>query len=222
MEQDWLLSHHTFSFGSYYDPKRMHFGCLRVLNDDYIQPAKGFGTHSHSNMEIVTVPISGSLAHKDSKGNEHVVTPGEVQVMSAGTGISHSEVNPSSSEVANLLQIWILPGKKEVEPRYDQKAFEAQKFDNKLATVVGPQGTDGLWIHQNAYFSLGKFSEGQEVQYPLRSKDNGIYLFVMSGTVSCDGETLQNRDGLGLTEVETLPLRIQRDSHLLLMEVPLR
>lgn len=217
----WLDAHHTFSFAGYYDPRRMHFGVLRVLNDDRVAPGMGFGMHPHDNMEIITIVLTGALKHKDNMGNEGVITPGDVQVMSAGTGVVHSEFNPSNDETVNLLQIWVFPNKRQVAPRYDQKRFDLAARKNTLQVVVGPDESEGgLWIHQDAWFSLGQLDKGKSLAYKSREQGNGSYIFVINGSMEIDGQPVNARDGLGLTDFESVQIRASEDSEFLIMDVP--
>jgi hypothetical protein len=218
----WLDSYHTFSFAGYYNPERIHFGALRVLNDDTVMGGMGFGTHPHDNMEIISIPTSGDLEHRDSMGHVQVIRQGDVQVMSAGTGISHSEKNKNHDKPVKFFQIWIFPNKKNVKPRYDQKNFsDADKY-NKLLTVVSPLGTDdgGVQIHQDAWFSMGKLDNDFSLTYDLRKKENGVYAFVIEGDITINGQKLNRRDGLGITETDKLEIIADSDAELLLMEVP--
>jgi len=219
----WLKSWHTFSFANYYNPNRMNFGVLRVLNDDIIQAGMGFGTHPHDNMEIITIVLEGELEHHDSMGNGSVITPGEVQVMSAGTGIKHSEFNHSHEKEAKLLQIWVFPDKQNVEPRYGQARFTDEEMKGKWKVVVSPDGVqNSLWIHQQAWFSIGTFGKGDVTEYKMNKAGNGCYIFVISGTVLLGEETLGARDGLGIEEVNNrLTMGFEDDSKILIMEVPM-
>ena len=218
----WLISRHTFSFAGYQDPERMHFGLLRVLNDDIVKPAMGFGTHPHENMEIVSIPLAGSLRHRDSMGNEHIITAGEVQIMSAGTGITHSEYNNSDSEDVKFLQIWVFPKEKNITPRYDQKLFSENGRMNSFQTVVSPDRSgETIWINQDAWFSLADIEAGQQVTYEKNNKDNGVYFFVIEGNADIAGHTVQPRDGLGVTEGETYPVHAQTNTRILAIEVPM-
>jgi len=218
----WLKTWHTFSFASYYNPDRMHFGALRVLNDDIIAAGMGFGTHPHDNMEIITIVLGGELEHRDSMGNGSVILPGEVQVMSAGTGIYHSEFNHSEETETSLLQIWVFPDKKNVEPRYGQASFSPEEMNGKWRTVVSPDGADNsLWIHQQAWFSLGEFDVGTNVDYELEKSGNGVYLFLISGEIEVGAETLNQRDGLCLEQIDSaFSIQIKQPSKILLMEIP--
>lgn len=219
----WLKTWHSFSFASYYNPDRMHFGALRVLNDDIIAAGMGFGTHPHDNMEIITIVLGGELEHRDSMGNGSVILPGEVQVMSAGTGIYHSEFNHSEETETSLLQIWVFPDKKNVEPRYGQASFSPEEMNGKWRIVVSPDGADNsLWIHQQAWFSLGEFEAGTNVGYELKKTGNGVYLFLISGSVSIGGETLQERDAVGIEDISgKLEIKIGENAKLLLMDLPM-
>ncbi|SFH39857.1 pirin family protein [Pontibacter chinhatensis] len=219
----WLNSHHTFSFASYYNPERMSFGLLRVLNDDVVAPGMGFGTHPHGNMEIISIPLKGSLAHRDSTGTQEVIRTNEVQIMSAGSGITHSEYNGSSTEPVNFLQIWVFPKKQDIQPRYGQKAFKPEDRQNRLQTVVSPEEQgDALWINQDAWFSLGSLKEGFSEVYTFHKEGNGLYAFVLDGEVEIDGEKLGKRDGMGISEASTVEIKASADAELLLMEVPMR
>lgn len=218
----WLETHHSFSFASYYDPARMGFGALRVLNDDAIAPGAGFGEHPHDNMEIITIPLSGALKHQDSMGNSAVVTTGEVQVMSAGTGVEHAEFNASTTDPLTLLQIWILTAKENATPRYDQKRFDLAQFRNTFFQVVGNMETEGiLGIHQDARLSLGRFEAGQEVVYPLPTSGHGVYFFVIDGEATIAGKKLATRDALGVWDTEQVTVQAEKEVFLLAIEVPL-
>ena len=218
----WLKSHHTFSFGSYFNPARMNFGALRVLNDDFVEPSMGFGTHPHANMEIVSIPLSGSLRHKDSEGNQAVIQHGEVQIMSAGTGVRHSEYNNSESEDVNFLQIWVMPDKLNIDPRYDQKVFNSEDRSNKFQLVVSPdtENLQGVKINQQAYFSLIDLDSSKAAEYSKYQAANGIYIFVISGEVKVGDETLASRDALALENLESVRLEASKDSEVLVIEVP--
>jgi redox-sensitive bicupin YhaK (pirin superfamily) len=218
----WLDSWHTFSFAGYYDPERIHFGALRVLNDDTVAPGMGFGRHPHDNMEIISIALEGDLEHQDSMGTKQVIKQGDIQVMSAGMGIQHSEKNKNDDRPVKFLQIWVFPNKKNVQPRYDQKTFTEEDKKNKLLTIVSPIGAnEGVNIHQDAWFSLGKLNKDIEVNYTLKNKDNGVYVFLLEGDVSINDIVLSRRDGLGISEVENLKIKANTDAELLLMEVPM-
>lgn len=218
----WLNSHHSFSFAEYYNPERMGFGKLRVINDDQVDAGAGFGRHPHRDMEIISIPLEGALSHQDSEGNSSVIKKGEVQIMSAGTGIFHSEMNASTSEKVKFLQIWVLPKKLGIHPRYEQKAFKHEDRLNKIRTVVSPDGRDGsVSINQDAFFSLTDLSSGAEVTYEKQMDGNGIYAFILKGEVEIDGKKLSSRDGIGIDEFEKVTLKALSPSEVLLMEVPL-
>jgi len=218
----WLKTRHTFSFAGYYDKDRVHFGMLRVLNDDIILPGEGFGTHPHDNMEIVTIPISGSLAHRDSMGHEEVIIENEIQVMSAGSGLTHSEYNASDKEEVNLLQIWVFPKEHDIEPRYDQKIFDSYLMKNEIFTVVSPEkNEDTLWINQDAYFSLCELDEGKNIDYKIKSEGNGVYVFIINGQVTVENELLGNRDGMGIEDVNKINIKAETGSKILLIEIPM-
>jgi redox-sensitive bicupin YhaK (pirin superfamily) len=218
----WLDAHHSFSFAGYYDPSRMHFGVLRVLNDDRIAPGMGFGMHPHDNMEIISIALEGSLKHKDNLGNEGVIRPGDVQVMSAGTGVVHSEFNPSKEETVNLLQIWAFPRARGAQPRYDQKTFDPASRKNGLQVVVAPDGQEGaLWINQDAWFSLGQLDQGGALTYRSRLAGNGSYIFVISGSLEVGLSEVEARDGVGLTDFERVDIKAASDAQFLIMDVPM-
>ncbi len=218
----WLKSYHSFSFSSYYNPNKMNFGLLRVLNDDVVAGGKGFGTHSHQDMEIVSIPLFGALAHKDSTGRSEVIRLGEVQIMSAGRGIAHSEFNHSQTDDVNFLQVWVYPKEKSIEPRYEQKLFSESARKNRFQTVVSPDKADGgVWINQDAHFSLGDFDAQEAITYTLKHNAHGVYFFVIEGAAEIGGETLQKRDALGLWETETVPIKVLEPAKLLAIEVPM-
>ena len=219
----WLHSRHTFSFAGYHNPERMHFGTLRVLNDDYVAPGMGFDTHPHNNMEIISIPLEGDLEHKDSMGNVTVIKNGDVQVMSAGTGVSHSEYNHNSDAPVKLLQIWVFPNQKNVQPRYDQITLDPTKRKNKLQQIVSPNANnDGVWIHQNAWFHLGTFEQNNSAEYQLKEKGNGVYAFVLKGRFTIGKTVLNERDGLGIWETDSISIHANdNNSEILLMEVPM-
>lgn len=218
----WLHSRHTFSFANYYDPERVHFGALRVLNDDEVAGGMGFGTHPHDNMEIVSIPLEGDLEHKDSMGNTTVIRKGDIQVMSAGTGIRHSEYNRNKDQAVKFLQIWILPGERNVTPRYGQQSLNEKDRHNRLQQVLSPdRAGPGVWIHQDAWFHMGNFDKDHTENYTLRKKGNGIYVFVLSGDLQVNEEQLHARDGYGIWNVESLKLKALSNCEVLVMEVPM-
>lgn len=220
-DHGWLNTHHTFSFAGYHNPERMNFGVLRVLNDDIVAPGRGFGTHPHDNMEIVSIPLEGDLAHMDSMGNREVIKEGDVQVMSAGTGVRHSEMNANKDRAVKFLQIWMFPNARNVEPRYDQITVEPQA--GAWTQVVSPDKDDaGVWVHQNSWWSIGTFEAGQNVEYRLHdATNNGVYLFVLEGEGRVGEQAMGRRDGLGLSGVADVTWAAQTDSRVLLMEVPM-
>lgn len=217
----WLMSRHTFSFANYYNPDRVNFGMLRVLNDDIVKPAMGFGTHPHSNMEIVSIPLSGALAHKDSTGSEKVIESGEVQIMSAGKGLYHSEYNYSKTEDVNFLQIWVMPKEKNIEPRYDQKHFDPEKNPNELITTVAPDDGMALWINQDAWFSLGYYDKATSFTYDMRAAGNGAYVFIIDGKATVDKESLTKRDGLGIYDTQSFKVSVEQGAKILIMDIPM-
>jgi hypothetical protein len=220
-DHGWLRSRHTFSFASYYHPGRIQFGALRVLNDDIVAPGRGFGTHPHDNMEIISIPLEGDLEHKDSMGNVAVIRHGDIQVMSAGTGIFHSEYNKNSDQPVKFLQIWLFPDKKNVKPRYDQISLQAADRHNRLQQIVSPDpGDEGVWIHQNAWFHLGSLDEGFITEYRIKSEGNGVYAFILDGEVTINGQPLEKRDGYGVTATDLLTITAGTAAEILLMEVP--
>lgn len=214
----WLKTRHTFSFSRYFNPERMNFGVLRVLNDDIVIGGSGFDTHPHDNMEIVSIPLKGSMVHKDSTGHEMVIREGDVQIMSAGTGLYHSEYNHSGTEELNFLQIWIIPKKRNINPRYEQKTFPVK---NNLLTVISPDQSETLWINQDAYFSLGQTDPGRQFHYSVRKDGNGLYLFVIEGKVTLENEVLERRDGMGLNDIQSVDFQTAPDTRFLVIEVPM-
>lgn len=221
-DHGWLKSYHTFSFANYYNPERMHFGVLRVLNDDRVEAGMGFGTHPHDNMEIISIPLEGDLEHKDSMGNVAVIKNGDVQVMSAGSGITHSEYNKNRDKQVKFLQIWVFPNKKNVTPRYDQITLKEEDRHNKLQQIISPDANDaGAWIHQNAWFHLGKFDKGVKTEYSLKAKGNGVYVFVLSGDVSVNDQPLSTRDGFGIWNTASLSIAAGSNAEFLIMDVPM-
>lgn len=218
----WLDTYYTFSFARYFNPERIQFGMLRVLNDDTVAPGMGFAPHPHDNMEIITVPLKGALAHKDSTGHQSVIRKNEVQIMSAGSGITHSEFNYSKEEEVNLLQLWILPEKRNISPRYEQRMFSPDERINKIQTVVSPEGNGALWINQQAWLSLTYFEKDFHYTYAMHRPSSGLYVFVIEGEVDVVSETLSSRDGIGIWETDNVHLAAMRPSELLLIEVPMR
>jgi quercetin 2,3-dioxygenase len=219
----WLNSHHTFSFANYYNPERMHFGVLRVLNDDIVDPGMGFGNHPHDNMEIISIPLEGDLEHKDSLGNISVIKHGDIQVMSAGTGVFHSEFNKSNEQQVHFLQIWLFPKTKNVVPRYDQLTLNISDRQNQLQQILSPdKADDGVWINQDAWFHIGKFDKDFSIEYKLKKTANGVYAFVLKGDLTIENIVLHQRDGLGIWDTSTIILKANSpDAEVLLMEVPL-
>ena len=218
----WLQANHSFSFANYYNPERMHFGVLRVLNDDTIAPAMGFPTHPHDNMEIITIPLEGDLEHKDNMGNGTIIKNGDIQVMSAGTGITHSEFN-ANGDYCKLLQIWLFPNKRNVTPRYDQIAIRSLAKENSLYQVLSPnKDDDGVWIHQNAWFNIGDYKKSTTETYSIHHKENGVYLFVIEGNINIDGQTLEKRDGFGVWDTDKIEFTAEKSSKVLLMELPMQ
>ena len=221
-DHGWLKAAHSFSFAQYHDPSKVHFGLLRVLNDDIVAPGMGFGAHGHDNMEIVTIPLKGVLAHKDSLGSEGNISYGEVQVMSAGSGIRHSEFNGSSTEEVNLLQIWVFPKERNIQPRYDQMTYDLEKVNNSFLTLVSPNlGESTMWINQDAFFSLGAFDSGKSTYYNIQHPGNGAYVFVIDGQTEIDGNFLNARDAIGVSESKTLEFNFIENTRLLIIEVPM-
>jgi hypothetical protein len=220
-DHGWLNSHHTFSFANYHNSERMGFGALRVINDDIVSASMGFGTHPHQNMEIISIPLKGSLKHKDTMGNEQVIKKGEVQAMTAGTGVQHSEYNNSTTENVNFLQIWVMPKKMNIKPNYSQKFFSEDDRLDKLQLVISPDGRDdSVKINQDAYFSLVKLSNEKKVEYSKYQKENGVYFFVLEGEVKVNDELLSKRDGFGVEGLDNFELISSGASEILIMEVP--
>lgn len=218
----WLNSHHTFSFANYFNPERVQFGMLRVLNDDTVAPGGGFGTHPHENMEIISIPLEGDLEHKDSMGNTAVIRQGDVQVMSAGTGVFHSEYNKNADKEVKFLQIWVFPNEQNVKPRYDQISTADIEKSNSLYQILSPNKDDeGVWVHQDAWFNLGSFDQTKEEKYQLHKEGNGVYAFVLEGEAEIDGQSLEKRDGLGAWDTNELSIKTKPGTRILLMEVPM-
>lgn len=221
-DHGWLKSFHSFSFAGYYNPDRINFGALRVLNDDAIDGGMGFGEHPHDNMEIISIPLEGALQHKDSLGNTAIIKAGEIQVMSAGTGVYHSEYNPSATEAGKFLQIWIFPNKRNVTPRYDQLTIDTTTR-NEFVQILSPNETDaGVWIHQDAWFNLGRFDAETAKTYSLHKEENGVYIFVLKGNVKIGEQNLNTRDGFGIWDTDKFEITAGTDAEFLMMEVPMK
>lgn len=222
-DHGWLVSNHTFSFGNYHHPERMHFGVLRVLNDDVVEGGKGFGTHPHDNMEIISIPLEGDLEHKDSMGNTAIIRSGDIQVMSAGTGIMHSEYNKNQDQPVKFLQIWVYPNKRNVTPRYDQITLDKTKGQNQFQQILSPNSEDeGVWIHQDAWFHLGNFESHTEALYEIKKEGNGVYAFIIKGSAEIEGQQIEERDGFGVWDISDLKIKAtSENTEILLMEVPM-
>jgi len=221
-DHGWLKSSHSFSFASYFNPDHMNFGALRVLNDDWVAPSMGFGTHGHRDMEIISIPLSGDLKHRDNMGNETIIRSGDIQVMSAGSGVEHSEMNASASEPVAFLQIWIFPKVKNVTPRYDQLTLKAEDSTNRWQQILSPNKEDeGVWIHQDAFMHLNHLDAEGSTTYKLKNAANGVYLFVIEGEVIVEGEKLGKRGAIGIREVAQFTLNAQTNAKLLAIEVPM-
>ncbi|AKA35693.1 pirin family protein [Flagellimonas lutaonensis] len=222
-DHGWLKSYHTFSFANYHDPERMHFGVLRVLNDDEVAPGRGFRTHPHSNMEIISIPLEGDLEHKDGMGNTTIINEGDIQVMSAGTGIYHSEFNKSKDRSVKFLQIWVIPNRKDVTPQYDQISIRDMQRNNTFYQILSPNKDDeGVWIHQDAWFHIGDFDKDTSDTYTLKKKGNGVYIFVLDGQVSVNGQELNSRDGFGIWDIDQIQFKSLSVGRVLLMEIPMQ
>ena len=221
-DHGWLKSYQSFSFASYYHPERIHFGALRVLNDDTVLGGGGFGKHPHDNMEIISIPLEGNLEHQDSMNNVAIIKNGDIQVMSAGTGIQHSEYNKDKTEPVRFLQIWVFPDKRNVTPRYDQIALKPKDRHNQLQQILSPNPDDaGVWIHQQAWFNLADFDKGVSTEYQLKTKNNGVYIFVLTGNVKVNNQLLGTRDGYGIWNTDKLNIVAETNAEFLLMEVPM-
>lgn len=221
-DHGWLKANHSFSFANYHDPSKVHFGLLRVLNDDVIAPSMGFGFHPHDNMEIVTIPLQGGVKHRDNMGNEGVVQAGDVQIMSAGKGVMHSEHNASTTEFLNLFQIWVFPKERNITPRYDQKTFKAEDRAGKFQLLVSPEKDNGsLWINQDSWFSMAQFSAGSKTTYTINKPGNGAYLMVVDGEIELAGEKLNKRDAIGVSDISSLDIQFIKNSEILVIEVPM-
>ncbi len=221
-DHGWLKSYQSFSFAGYYNPDRINFGALRVLNDDIVTGGMGFGEHPHDNMEIISIPLEGELQHKDSMGNVATIKAGEIQVMSAGTGIYHSEYNSDATKPAKFLQIWLFPNQRNVKPRYDQILLDNGNKRNEFIQILSPNADDaGVWIYQDAWFNLAKFDQNNSQQYTLHQKGNGVYIFILKGKIQINGQILDARDGMGIWETETVEIKAVEDADFLIMEVPM-
>ncbi len=221
-DHGWLKSFHSFSFAGYYNPDRIQFGALRVLNDDSVDGGMGFGEHPHDNMEIISLALEGALQHEDSMGNVAVIEPGEIQVMSAGTGIYHKEFNKAGDKAVKFLQIWVFPNKRNVEPRYDQQKFDLNAQPNQLVQILSPNPNDaGVWIYQDAWFNLGRFTQETALNYQLNNKENGVYIFVLKGSIKINDQELSGRDGLGIWDTDDFSIDAAAGAEILLMEVPM-
>lgn len=222
-DHGWLKAKHSFSFANYHDPERIHFGVLRVLNDDYIEGGMGFPMHPHDNMEIITIPLEGALEHKDSMGNKEVVKAGEIQVMSAGTGVYHSEYNHYKDKALKLFQIWLIPNKRNVTPRYDQMTLDVNQRRNKLQQILSPNENDeGVWIHQNAWFLMGTFDKDFKINYEVKQSENGVYIMIVRGTVKINGQDLEDRDAIGLQNIKQISIEaLTQDAEVLIMDIPM-
>ena len=218
----WLKVNHTFSFANYYNPERMNFGVLRVLNDDVIAPGKGFDTHPHKNMEIITIPLEGKLRHKDDMGNEGIISDADIQVMSAGKGVYHSEFNADENKEVKVLQIWLHPNKTHVEPRYQQISLNDIYVKNDFFQILSPEKNDqGVWIHQNSWFFIGDFDKVKTTNYRIRSANNGVYCFIIEGKASINGGDLGRRDAIGIWNTDSVNISVTNGAKVLLMEVPM-
>ena len=218
----WLESFHSFSFANYYNPNRMNFGLLRVLNDDSVAAGRGFGAHPHDNMEIISIPLEGDLEHQDNMGNKTVIKSNDVQIMSAGTGVVHSEYNPSREDAVKFLQIWVFPKERNIKPRYAQKTFAPADRENKLQVVVSPEDEEAVWINQDAYFSLGKFEAGKTVDYEIQKNGNGAYIFVLEGKVEVAGEVYDKRDAVGVWDTDKVNIKAAENANFLVIDVPMK
>lgn len=217
----WLNSYHSFSFGQYYNPERIHFGALRVLNDDTVQEGMGFGKHPHDNMEIVSIPLYGDLHHNDSTGRNEIIRQHDVQIMSAGSGIAHSEMNANKDKEVKFLQIWVFPKEHNITPRYQQKSFKPEDRINQILTVVAPDDDHAVWINQDAWFSLANLNKDVEKEYPIHQQGNGVYVFLIKGTATINGVSMEERDGLGVSDTNILKIKADSDAEILLIDVPM-
>ncbi len=218
----WLNSYHSFSFGGYHDAKKVHFGALRVLNDDTVKGGFGFSKHPHDNMEIVSIPLSGDLQHQDSTGRNEIIRQGDVQIMSAGKGIAHSEMNANKDKEVKFLQVWVFPKEQDITPRYEQKTFAPESRKNAIQTVVAPDDSSAVWINQDAWFSLASLDKDFNATYNFKGKGNGLYVFVIEGSVTVNGQELSKRDALGISETDAVTLTATANAEVLLIEVPMQ
>lgn len=217
----WLNSYHSFSFAGYHDPKKVHFGALRVLNDDTVKGGMGFGKHPHDNMEIVSIPLSGDLKHEDSTGRKEIIRQGDVQIMNAGSGIAHSEMNANVDKEVKFLQIWVFPKERNITPRYEQKAFLPEGRQNTIQTVVAPDDSNAVWINQDAWFSLANLDKDFSAEYKFKKQGDGLYVFVIEGQVTVGDQVLGKRDALGITDTDTVTITASEKAEVLLIEVPM-
>jgi redox-sensitive bicupin YhaK (pirin superfamily) len=217
----WLNSYHSFSFGQYYNPERIQFGALRVLNDDTVKEGMGFGKHPHDNMEIISIPLYGDLHHNDSTGRNEIIRQHDVQIMSAGSGIAHSEMNANKDKEVKFLQIWVFPKEHNITPRYQQKSFKPEDRINQILTVVAPDDDHAVWINQDAWFSLANLSKDVEKEYAIHQKGNGVYVFLIKGAATINGVSMEERDGLGISNTDLLKIKADSDAEILLIDVPM-
>jgi quercetin 2,3-dioxygenase len=223
MDHGWLKTWHSFSFASYFDKDKLNFGTLRVLNDDIVEPAEGFGTHPHDNMEIVTIPLEGELEHKDSTGHVEVIRPNDIQIMSAGSGLYHSEYNHSDKNLVNLLQIWVFPKERNIRPRYDQMKLNPEDRKNNIHTFVSPvKGKDKLWINQDAYFSQCELDKSKKITYKIQNSGNGVYVFLINGQIKIADETLSKRDAIGIWNTGEIEITAEEDARILFVDIPMK
>jgi len=221
-DHGWLKSYHTFSFADYFDNDRVHFGALRVLNDDYVAAGMGFGQHPHRDMEIISIPLEGDIEHQDSMGNKEVIRSGDIQVMSAGTGVSHSEYNKNTDKAVKFLQIWIIPNQQNIKPRYDQITLNSVDRKNTFQQIISPNQYDaGTWIHQDAWFNLADFEKDFEKKYTINKAGNGVYIFVLSGILEVENQILETRDGFGIEDFTSITIKAIENSSFLIIEVPM-
>ncbi|MDA0903295.1 MAG: pirin family protein [Bacteroidetes bacterium] len=221
-DHGWLDTYHSFSFASWHNPERMHFGALRVLNDDAVTGGAGFGTHPHDNMEIISIPLSGDLEHQDSMGNKTVIREGDVQIMSAGTGVMHSEKNHNADEDVRFLQIWVFPDERDLQPTYDQQTINPDDLKNRLHCIVSPNGETGVRIHQQAWFHMGHYASSSSEAYTLHGPGQGVYVLVLEGEARVEGQALRRRDALGVWNTHSFTVEVKEDTKLLLIEVPMQ